>query len=100
MLEIMSLAAVKTRDEQFKLSAPVQEMSAKRSLVPGTRCQVGSGAEGWTKGWIGDTGMGGDTGAGAGFGGREDPGAAWVTPTTTNTGGSFGQETGRRPQRD
>lgn len=90
MLEIMSLAAVKTRDEQFKLSAPGQEMSAKRSVVPGTRHQVGSGVEGWTKGWIGDAGMGGDMGAGAGSGGREDPGEAWVTPTTTTGGGSFG----------
>lgn len=76
MLEIMSLAAVKTRDEQLKLSAPMQGRSAKRSAVLAARHQVGSGTEGWT----GDTGMGGDVGAGAGSRGREDPGAAWVTP--------------------
>lgn len=70
MLEITSLAAVKTKDEQSELSAPVQGMSAW------SQASGGVGPEGRP----GDTGMGGDVGAGATSRGREDPGAAWVTP--------------------
>lgn len=70
MLEITSLAAVKTKDEQSELSAPVQGMSAWSQASGGVR----------PEGRTGDTGMGGDCGRRCHIQRERGPRAAWVTP--------------------